>query len=120
MACKVHAKTLSAYEQKLKQARHERRQAKQQSLSVAELPTKEQSEEMLGDVFASLNVRIRAIVEVEHPNLLPLVGGDWFQTVKHISDAGMLNTLKEAMLQCDEEVEQLFGLSVLSTVDIDA
>lgn len=121
MAYKVHVKTLSAYEKKLKQARRERRQAKQQSLSVAELPTKEQMEEMWGNVLASVNIRVRAVVETEHPKLLSLVGADWFQTCKCFSDAGMADTLKSALGQCDQELEELSAVGMLWFVsDMDA
>ena len=120
MAYKVHVKTLSAYEKKLKQARRERGQAKQ-AVSSLELPTKEQMEEMWGDVLASLNVRMRAVVETEHPKLLSLVGADWFQTCKRFSDAGMGDTLKAALGQCDQEMEELFAVGMLWFVyDMDA
>ncbi len=120
MAYKVHVKTLSAYEKNLKQARRERRQAKQQALSVPELPTKEQVEEICSDALASLNAHMRTIMETEHPELLPLIGADWFQTAKHFSDAGRINTLKKASEQCDKELQELFLVVLLSIANRDA
>ena len=44
------------------------------------------------------------------------MGNDISLTVKQFSEAGMQDTLKEAMRQCEEELETLVGVFLLSFV----
>ena len=114
MAYKVYTKKLSAYETRLKQARHERRQAKRlRTLSLQELRSPEQLEERFNAALASMNAHVRSIVETDHPEALPLMRADMVQTVRSFSEADMVDTLKVAMRQCDEELTELFWVFVL-------
>ncbi len=114
MAYKVYTKKLSAYEKKLKQARHERRQAKrQQTLSLQELCSAEQIEKRFSAALASMNAHVRSIVETEYPGALPLMRTDMAHTMKSFSEANRMDTLRILMRQCDEELMELFWVFVL-------
>ena len=108
MAYKAYVKKLYSYEKKLKQARHERRQAKQ-----ARRLTEDQIGELLQAAFDRLYSRMRGIIEADCPELLPLMGSDIGSTARNFSEAGRQDTLEELMGRCDSQVEQLVGVAFL-------
>ena len=114
MAHKVYVKKLSANENKRKQVQHERRVAKKQNSFGIEQITQTQVNEMQLSVMTDLNTHIRAIVETDYPEALPLVGADFFATTQQFAAAEMAGKLKQALEHCKEELEAFSALALLS------
>jgi len=99
---------------KLKQAKHDRRKVKHSSAPVLELPTPAQIEEIWSITLANMNIHVRSILETDCPESVPLMGNSMFETIKRFSDAGSRETLAKAILQCEEELEAILGIVMLS------
>ena len=117
MAYKLYLKELSSYEKKLKQARRDRRRAKHSPAPVLEIPTTEQLEGIFNATSVNVNTHLGSILKAHYPETLPLMGASIVETAKHFSDAGKLETMREAVRQCEEEIEALVGAFLLSFVD---